>query len=71
MKTLGHFDLHFPDALRSLKMAIIPKANYKFSDIFIKIRTQFFTNIERTIFNRLKEQISIFSYGKNKTKKGE
>ena len=36
-----------------LKMAILPKANYRFKIIPIKIPTQFFTDLERTVLNFL------------------
>jgi hypothetical protein len=34
-----------------VKMAILPKANYRFKAIAIKILIQVFTEIERTMFN--------------------
>ena len=44
-----------------MKMAILPKAIYRFKAIPIKMSTQFFTDLERTILN--------FMWEKQKTNK--
>ena len=39
------------DRINIIKMAILAKTSYKFNEIPIKILTQFFTDLERAIFN--------------------
>jgi hypothetical protein len=42
---------HGFDRINIVKMSLLPKSSYRFNTIFITILTQFFTGLERTIFN--------------------
>ena len=51
MRKWKDLSCHWLGRVNILKMAILPKAGYRFNVIPIKISSQFFTDFKRTILN--------------------